>query len=52
MQIMLESGYAEETARQQAPILAGIREEIAPIVAKLKAAREKVIERLACSSRS
>lgn len=47
MQMMLEAGYAEETARQQSGILAGIKEELDPIVEKLEAHRLKVIERLA-----
>jgi hypothetical protein len=33
LEMMLEAGYEESTARQQSGILAGIREELDPIVA-------------------
>lgn len=46
LEMMLEAGYEESTARQQSGILAGIREELDPIVAKLEEHRLKVIERL------
>ena len=44
--MMLEAGYAEETARQQSGILNGIQDELDPIVQKLEAHRLKVIDRL------
>jgi ParB-like chromosome segregation protein Spo0J len=47
LEMMLEAGYSEETARQQTGILNGIREELDPIVEKLEAHRLKVIDRLA-----
>ena len=47
LEMMLEAGYEESTARQQSTILVGIREELDPIVAKLEARRLKVIDRLA-----
>lgn len=46
MQMMLEAGYAEETARQQSGILAGIREELDPIVTELEAHRTEVLKRM------
>ena len=43
MQMMLDAGYAEETARQQSGILAGIREELEPIVQARQDHRDNVI---------
>lgn len=47
LEMMLEAGYEESTARQQSGILRGVQEELDPIVAKLEAHRLKVIDRLA-----
>ena len=44
--MMLEAGFEESTARQQSLILNGIRDQLNPLVAKLEAHREKVIERM------
>jgi hypothetical protein len=46
MEMMLEAGYSDESARQQSTILVGIRDELDPIVQKLEAHRLKVIDRL------
>ena len=46
LEMMLEAGYAEETARQQSGILAGIREDLDPIVAELEAHRLEVMQRM------
>lgn len=47
IEMMLEAGYEESTAKQQSGILGGIREELDPIVRKLEDHREKVIARMA-----
>jgi hypothetical protein len=47
LEMMLEAGYEESTARQQSGILNGIQDQLDPIVQKLEAHRLKVIDRLA-----
>jgi hypothetical protein len=46
IQILLESGYSEESARQQSTILAGVREELAPIVKEMQDHRANVIKQM------
>lgn len=46
LEMMLDAGYSEETARQQTGILNGIREELDPIVAELEAHRTEVLARM------
>ena len=45
-QMLIESGYSEETARQQNGALAGIRDKVEPIVQSMVDHREKVMKRL------
>jgi hypothetical protein len=46
LEMMLDAGYSEETARQQTGILNGIREELDPIVAEIEAHRVEVLARM------
>ena len=44
--ILLEAGYAPESARQETNIMAGIKPHIAPFVERMEAHRQRVMERL------
>lgn len=44
LEMMLEAGYEESTARQQTGILNGIREELEPIVHQMEKHRDEVIK--------
>lgn len=46
-EMFLEAGYEESTAKQQSGILAGIQDKLEPIVKKMIAHRDKVIDQLA-----
>jgi hypothetical protein len=46
---LLEAGYAPNSARQITNVMAGIRPHVEPIVAKMEAHREKVMERMEVS---
>lgn len=46
LQMMLEAGYEESSARQQSTTLAGIREELEPIVQDMQDHRENVIKEM------
>ena len=45
-QLMLDAGYAKSTARQQAMIMAGIRDDLQPIVQRLDEERQRAINLL------
>ena len=44
--MMLKAGYSETSATEQATTLAGIKDDVSPIVNKLKDEREKAIKAL------
>jgi hypothetical protein len=43
---LLEAGYSPESARQVTNVMVGIRAHVEPIVAKMEAHREKVMEQM------
>ena len=45
-QMMLDAGYSESSAHQQTTLLAGIREELEPIVQAMQDHRETVIKEM------
>jgi hypothetical protein len=45
-ELMILAGYSPESARQQSNILAGVREDLEPIVARLKDHREEIITQM------
>jgi len=46
-EMMLLSGFSEESARQQSNVLAGIQEELQPIVKRLETQRDEAVKALA-----
>ena len=45
-ELLLKAGYAPETARQQAAIMAGIRPHLEPIIEEMRSHRDVVIARM------
>lgn len=45
-EILLDAGYAPESARQQMNVMIGIRPHLQPFIKKMEAHRERVLERM------